>query len=115
MLTTSRTRIFDCLALLPRVQALNTYFLDPGYNISSMHTISILPGETPQELHCDDGFCNLPRPRPPLGTAIIIALDDFTADNGATRVVPQSHKWGSERRPRWEESKGMVCEAGSVV
>jgi hypothetical protein len=58
--------------------------------ISAFHTIQINPGEKAQELHYgkiipwtkravgiltireDDFFCQLPRPRPPMGTAIMI-------------------------------------------
>ncbi|EDN05262.1 predicted protein [Histoplasma mississippiense (nom. inval.)] len=43
------------------------------------------------------------------------AFDEFTADNGATRVVTGSHLWGADRRPECEESTPMVCPQGSVV
>ncbi len=36
-----------------------------------------------------------------------IALTDFTATNGATRVVPGSHLWASDRQPTESE----VCQA----
>jgi hypothetical protein len=77
--TPPRSRVFDKFTILPRVLALNDYFLDPGYQLTAFHTIQINPGETPQELHCDDAFCNFPRPRGPLGTAIMVAFDPFTA------------------------------------
>lgn len=75
----NKTRVFDKLVVLPRVLALNDYFLDPGYQLTAFHTIQINPGEQPQDLHHDDGFCHFPRPRGPLGTAIMVAFDDFTA------------------------------------
>ncbi|KFZ09655.1 hypothetical protein V501_05519 [Pseudogymnoascus sp. VKM F-4519 (FW-2642)] len=110
----NKTRVFDKLVVLPRVLALNDYFLDPGYQLTAFHTIQINPGEQPQDLHHDDGFCHFPRPRGPLGTAIMVAFDEFTAENGATRVIPGSHLWGSER-PRKEQAIPMVCPAGSVI
>lgn len=64
--------MFDKFTTLPRVLALNDFFLDEGYNISVFHTIQINPGEKPQELHYDDGSCQLPRPRRPMGTAIML-------------------------------------------
>jgi hypothetical protein len=66
----NKTRVFDKLVVLPRVLALNDYFLDPGYQLTAFHTIQINPGEQPQDLHHDDGFCHFPRPRGPLGTAL---------------------------------------------
>jgi len=35
----------------------------------------------------------------PISLATIIAIDDFTADNGATDVVPGSHLWGDDGPP----------------
>jgi hypothetical protein len=37
----NKTRVFDKFAVLPRVLALNDYFLDPGYLLNAFHTISI--------------------------------------------------------------------------
>jgi ectoine hydroxylase-related dioxygenase (phytanoyl-CoA dioxygenase family) len=111
----NKTRHFDKYTILPRVLALNDYFLEPGYNISSFHTIQINPGEKPQNLHHDDQFCSISRPRPPLGTAIIVAFDDFTSSNGSTRIVPDSHLWPSNRTPKTFESIPAVCPAGSVI
>ena len=48
-------------------------------------------GVAPQGLHQDDGHYPLPRPRQPLIANPLIALDDFTQANGATRLVPGSH------------------------
>ncbi len=77
------------LALLDRV-------LLPNYLLSQLQAINILPGETSQPLHCDDGFYPIPRPRKPFSAATIWAIDDFTADNGATVAIPDSHLWGDE-------------------
>lgn len=37
----NKSRVFDKFAIIPRVLALNDYFLDPGYLLSAFHTISI--------------------------------------------------------------------------
>jgi hypothetical protein len=78
----NKTRVFDKFAVLPRVLALNDYFLDPGYLLSAFHTISINPGEKAQALHHDDGYIQFPRPRLPFGSAIMVAFDEYTAANG---------------------------------
>jgi ectoine hydroxylase-related dioxygenase (phytanoyl-CoA dioxygenase family) len=66
----------------------------PNYLLSQLQAINILPGEVRQPLHHDDGFYPIPRPRPAIGAAAIWAIDDFTEENGATRVIPKSHLWG---------------------
>ena len=52
------------------------------------------PGSEDQWLHRDEGvWVDVPTPSPELQLASVIALVDFTRDNGATRVVPGSHRW----------------------
>lgn len=78
----------------PLVLALLDRIFQPGYLLSQLQVINVLPGEKRQPLHYDDGFYPIPRPRKAIGAALIWALDDFTADNGATLVYPKSHLWG---------------------
>ncbi|ETI24264.1 hypothetical protein G647_03633 [Cladophialophora carrionii CBS 160.54] len=111
----NKSRVFDKFVILPRVLALNDYFLDQGYLLSAFHTISINPGEKAQSLHHDDGYIQFPRPRLPFGTAIMVALDEYTAENGATRIIPGSHKWDSKRQGRPEETIPALCPEGGVV
>jgi ectoine hydroxylase-related dioxygenase (phytanoyl-CoA dioxygenase family) len=80
----------DVLALLDRA-------LLPNYLLSTAQSIRLHPGETAQAWHTDDGFYLSPRPHArPLGVSVIWAIEDFTADNGATEVIPGSHRWGAE-------------------
>ncbi len=65
--------------------------LDPGCLVSSLSSITILPGETAQPIHADDQLIPLPKPHVPTVCNSMWALTDFTADNGATRLVPGSH------------------------
>jgi ectoine hydroxylase-related dioxygenase (phytanoyl-CoA dioxygenase family) len=76
-------------AILPIVEDV----LDRGCLVSSLSSISIDPGEDAQPVHADDTLINLPRPHPPLVCNSMWALTDFTAENGATRVVPGSHRF----------------------
>ena len=39
----NKTRVFDKFTVLPRVLAMNDYFLDESYQLSAFHTISINP------------------------------------------------------------------------
>lgn len=89
-------KTFACNPLVehPLVLALLDRLLMPNYLLSQLQVIEVLPGEVRQPLHHDDAFYPLPRPREPIGAALIWALDDFTAENGATLVYPKSHLWG---------------------
>jgi hypothetical protein len=84
----NKSRVFDKFVVIPRVLALNSYFLDEGYLLSAFHTISINPGEKAQSLHHDDGYIQFPRPRLPFGSAIMVALDEYTAENGTCGAKP---------------------------
>ena len=79
----------------PRVLAAADAVLLPNcanYRIGSLTGIEIGPGESDQELHLDDSMYPLSLPDTQLQISAMWALNDFTADNGATRVVPGSHK-----------------------
>lgn len=69
------------------------------YWMTTAQVIEIGPGNPAQRLHRDLG--NMPPyydmgPRGPEGMInCLIALSDFTDANGATRVIPGSHKWAN--------------------
>jgi len=65
--------------------------LDPCCLISSLSSINIGPGETPQPIHADDMLIPIPKPHPPTVCNSMWALTDFTDENGATRIIPGSH------------------------
>ena len=110
----NKTRTCDVIADHPRVLALLDRLLLPNYLLSMLQVINILPGEQAQMLHTDDAFYPLPRPRKALGAATIWAIDDFTADNGATDIIAGSHRWGEEH-PDPAERQPVVMPAGSCV
>ncbi|WP_194818787.1 phytanoyl-CoA dioxygenase family protein [Nocardia sp. XZ_19_385] len=111
----NKTRSCDRIVDHPRVLALLDRLFLPNYLLSMLQVINILPGESAQMLHTDDGFYPLPRPRPALGAATIWAIDDFTADNGATDVVAGSHEWGDQLPPADAERIPVVMPTGSCV
>jgi ectoine hydroxylase-related dioxygenase (phytanoyl-CoA dioxygenase family) len=101
----------------PLILALLDRILLPNYLLSQLQVIDIHPGEVQQPLHHDDGFYPFPRPRPAFSAATIWAIDDFTEENGATRVLPKSHLWG-DRAPADIDRRllvPVVMPAGSVV
>jgi ectoine hydroxylase-related dioxygenase (phytanoyl-CoA dioxygenase family) len=110
-----KTLVCNELVEHPRILALLDLLLEPNYLLSQLQVINVLPGEAAQPLHHDDGFYPLPRPRPPLGAATIFAIDDFTADNGATVLVPGSHRWDARAPTDADPRVPAVMRAGSVV
>ena len=85
------------------------------YQLSSNSITAIGPGETPQPLHRGDSLYPLPHPSPRnLGCTVFWALTDFTAENGATRLVPGSHRWDDVRQPTEAEAVQAVMPKGSA-
>lgn len=66
--------------------------LDGGCLISSLSSIAIDPGEIAQPIHADDMVIPLDKPHRPIVCNSMWALTDFTEANGATRLVPGSHR-----------------------
>jgi len=66
--------------------------LDAGLLVSSLSSIAIGPGETAQPIHADDQVMPLTKPHPATVCNTMWALTDFTEANGATRLVPGSHR-----------------------
>jgi Phytanoyl-CoA dioxygenase (PhyH) len=121
----------------PQIRELADHYLLPScihYLLSTAQLIEIQPGETVQALHRDDSAWI----HPPIQTAstnsdianthgnasdsatqlevvVLYALSDFTAENGATRVVPGSHRWPTDRKPRKHEIIAAEMPAGSAI
>lgn len=83
--------------------------------LSATSAIRIHPGEQAQSLHRDDNVFPFRHPRPPAVIACIWALSEFTADNGATRIVPSSHAWDDVQRPSEEQAISVTMPPGSVL
>lgn len=107
-------------AILPVVRAV----LGDDCLLSTYGTVAIGPGEPAQAIHADDVLYRMRRPHPDIFCNVMIALDDFTDANGATRMVPGSHRWPDdpeirilapgEVETRWESvpaemPRGSVC------
>ena len=85
----AKTRAVDPLVAHPAVlELLRGTLIQP--QVSIVNAIEIHPGETAQFLHQDDVIFPIARPHPPLIVNTMWALNEFTAENGATRLVPHS-------------------------
>lgn len=94
-------------------------FLAPWCDRIQLHLTQItriLPGQGNQPLHRDRVVWGpfLPTSlEPQLNT--IWALTDFTAENGATRVIPCSQTWPKDREANPDEILSATMPAGSVL
>lgn len=86
------------------------------YQVGSLTAIEILPGEAAQALHRDDTIYPIDNAGMELGIGVMWALDDFTEENGGTRVVPGSHQflraWHLPDLNKWESA---VMPKGSAL
>ena len=110
----AKTRAFDGPATHPLVLGVLDEILG-SYQLSAPTGIEITPGESAQILHCDDGIYPLPRPHAEVVVNTMWALDDFTEANGATHVVPGSHRWAEERPDAATPVVIAEMPAGSVM
>jgi ectoine hydroxylase-related dioxygenase (phytanoyl-CoA dioxygenase family) len=110
-------KLFEAIPVHDRVLPLVWSVLDEGCLVSSLSSVDIGPGEVAQPLHADDQLIPLPKPHVSIICNTMWALTDFTADNGATRVVPGSHKADRSPVPLAEvvETVPAVMKAGDVL
>jgi ectoine hydroxylase-related dioxygenase (phytanoyl-CoA dioxygenase family) len=110
-----KTRTFDEAAVDPLVLGVLDRILG-HYQLSAPVGIQIGPGEQAQVLHRDEAVYPLPRPHPPVVVNTMWPLDDFTEENGATRLVEGSHEWPPDRVPDGACATTVaVMPAGSVM
>jgi len=83
--------LYERIPVHPNVLPVVERVLDPGCLISSLSSISIDPGETPQPIHADDQLIPLGKPHVATVCNTMWALTDFTEENGATRIIPGTH------------------------
>ncbi len=107
--------VFARVPTHPNVLPVVEGVLDPGCLLSSLSSIAIGPDESPQPIHADDQLIPLPKPHPPVVCNTMWALTDFTEANGATRLVPGTHRQDSPDFGRPYDSIPAVMAKGSVL
>jgi len=89
--------VFRRAIVLPAVVDRVRHVLGPEIKLSSLNARSADPqSDTPQPLHVD--MAAIPDEHGYWVCNTIWMLDDFTPENGATRVIPGSHRW--RQRPQ---------------
>jgi ectoine hydroxylase-related dioxygenase (phytanoyl-CoA dioxygenase family) len=108
--------LFESIPVDPVVLPIVEGILDPGCLVSSLSSIAIGPGETAQPIHADDQVMPLAKPHVPTVCNTMWAITDFTAANGATRIVPGSHL--ADHSPEYGATYDSIpaeMAAGSVL
>ena len=107
----------DYLDLKPRDPVLGPNCHHYRLNISGAR--QVCPGDAHQFLHREMDtfrpFLEHDPETPERALAIVWALTDFTLDNGATRLVPGSHRWPRERVAEEHEVARAVMPKGSAA
>jgi hypothetical protein len=86
------------------------------YQIGSTTGIEILPGECDQPLHRDDTPYPIQIAGLELQIGVMWSFSDFTPENGATRVVPGSHRFlRAWHRPDLTHWANAVMPKGSTL
>lgn len=89
----------------------------PGLRIGGAQLIQIGPGEGAQPLHRDHWamLWRYPDYGRQVRVQIMVAVSDFTEENGATQVVPGSHTWSEDRLADPSEAVPAVMKAASAL
>lgn len=105
------------LALHPAVVAAGDHVLGhaTSWRFSAAEYIEIGPGESPQRLHRDAWKYDMVDFGFEVELNGMWAVTDFTDDNGATRIVPGSHRLGADERPAHDDTVPAEMAKGSLL
>lgn len=106
------------LAIKPEILSIMNKFLLSGckaYQLNLTQVIQIGPGEPQQLIHTDDLMFAYSHPEQEAMINCMWAVDEFTVENGATLLVPGSHKWPRDRTAKPEEIAFGAMPKGSVL
>lgn len=114
----NKGRVFEEVILTPEILDCMAHVLGPRFKLSSLNVRSADPHtDAGQPLHVDggavaddSGYC---------ACNSVWMLDDFTPENGATRMVPGSHRWKQAPPPDLHDphpqEQLVTGKAGTVV
>jgi len=113
-----RDPVFDEIVLNPKLLVMVEYMCGQGALLSQL-TGSIRPEGTPAlQLHSDQNWIPAPFPDHNQLLTACWACDEFSEENGGTKVIPGSHLNRCHPSPEMEKScEGAIpieCEAGCI-
>jgi ectoine hydroxylase-related dioxygenase (phytanoyl-CoA dioxygenase family) len=120
----NKEQVFRDLVEHPVALDFVRFWLGEPFSLSNFSGNITAPGSGAMGMHADAGYMPVPWPPYPIALNVAWAVDDFTADNGATRIVPGSYGKGfgpdyraSPHDPPGRETAKVIpveCPAGSI-
>ena len=115
----NKGRIYEEMIQLPQVLELQEHLLGEDCVLSSFTVNLIGPGAPAGNLHADYPLASFPKPLPTAAfyANTIYVLDDFTAENGATLMVPGSYKrgYGPDPEQQYDDVIKIAAHKGDIV
>lgn len=104
----------------PTILAIAEHYLAPPgqrFHVCTAVTSDLLPGQEAQAIHRDQwtyGYYPWPTGFE-VEVNVLWALQEFTLENGATRVIPGSHLWEDGLELDHAQTVGVACPTGSAI
>eukprot|EP01084_Bolivina_argentea_P179348 309928_1 len=113
----AKSRLYDKMFLNKRIENICKYYLFPNYLLGITQLSAIYSGPTPQPMHKDGGSYTYLHPetptKHPFQVSLVWAISDFSANNGATNIIPKSHLWNENRKIDFKNDKIIPVEMNS--
>jgi ectoine hydroxylase-related dioxygenase (phytanoyl-CoA dioxygenase family) len=109
----NKGKIFRDLVLHPFATEMMSHLLGDDFLLSSITANIARPGGDPMYLHTDQLYVDFWTPKPVVAN-ILWMLDDFTEENGGTRLMPGSHlrqDWRAELKNPTVAAQGSAGSA----
>ncbi len=113
----ARSATFRTIATHPAIMAAGDHILGhaTSWRFSAAEYIEIGPGESPQQLHRDQWKYDMVDFDFEVELNGMWAITDFTEENGATRVIPSSHRFGNREKLAHEATVAAEMAKGSLL
>ena len=110
----NKGRMFRDLVIHPLVFEMMPHLLGEDFILSSLTANIARPGGEPMYLHADQGYVGFWTPKPVVAN-ILWMLDDFSDENGGTRLIPGSHRRARLPEDTQERTIAAIGKPGSAL